>query len=69
LLPALDGYLYYHENGFDDGSTSPALPITAYVESSQFDIGDGDNFSFVSRLIPDITFRNSRRRHHLLSLR
>jgi hypothetical protein len=54
-----DGYLYYHENGFDDGSTSPALPITAYVESSQFDIGDGDNFSFVSRLIPDITFRNS----------
>jgi hypothetical protein len=59
VAASLDGYLYYHENGFDDGSTNPALPITAYVESSQFDIGDGDNFSFVSRLIPDITFRNS----------
>lgn len=54
-----DGYLYYHENGFDDGSTNPAQPISAYIESSQFDIADGNNFSFVTRLIPDITFRNS----------
>ena len=54
-----DGYLYNHEVGFDDGSTNPASPIDAYIESSQFDIGDGDQFSFVRRLIPDITFRNS----------
>jgi len=54
-----DGYLYNHEVGFDDGSTSPASAITAYIESSQFDIGEGDQFSFVRRLIPDLTFRNS----------
>jgi hypothetical protein len=54
-----DGYLYNHEVGFDDGSTTPASAITSYVESSQFDIGDGDQFSFVRRLVPDVTFRNS----------
>jgi len=59
IAAGLDGYLYTHENGFDDGSTSPSSGITAYIESSQFDIGEGDQFSFVRRLIPDITFRNS----------
>lgn len=59
IAAGTDGYLYYHEDGFDDGSTNPAGAITAYIESSQIDIGDGNNFSFVSRLIPDITFRNS----------
>ena len=59
IAAGLDGYLYYHENGFDDGSTAPVTAIAAHIESSQFDIGDGNNFSFVSRLIPDITFRNS----------
>lgn len=59
IAAGLDGYLYYHENGFDDGSTAPATAISAYIESSQFDIGDGNNFSFVSRVIPDVTFRNS----------
>ena len=54
-----DGYLYNHEVGFDDGSTTPASAITSYIESSQFDIGDGDQFSFVRRLVPDLTFRNS----------
>jgi hypothetical protein len=59
IAAGLDGYLYYHENGFDDGSTAPATAISAYIESSQFDIGDGNNFSFVSKVIPDVTFRNS----------
>ena len=59
IAAGLDGYLYFHENGFDDGSTAPASAISAHIESSQFDIGDGNNFSFVSKLIPDITFRNS----------
>jgi hypothetical protein len=54
-----DGYLYTHENGFDDGSTNPPSPINSYVESSQVDIGEGDRFLFVNRLIPDMTFRNS----------
>ncbi len=59
IAAGLDGYLYFHENGFDDGSTAPASAISAHIESSQFDIGDGNNFSFVSKLIPDVTFRNS----------
>jgi hypothetical protein len=54
-----DGYLYEHEQGFDDGSTNPATPIAAYIESSQVDIGDGDNFAFIRRLIPDLTFLDS----------
>jgi hypothetical protein len=59
IAAGLDGYLYTHENGFDDGSQNPATAISAYIESSQFDIGDGNNFSFVSRIIPDVTFRDS----------
>ena len=54
-----DGYLYDHEVGFDDGSTTPASAISAFIESSQFDLGEGDSFSFVRRLIPDLTFRSS----------
>ena len=59
IAAGLDGYLYNHEDGFDDGSNNPATAITAYIESSQVDIADGNQFSFVSRIIPDITFRNS----------
>ena len=54
-----NGNLVYHETGNDDGLTSPASPITAYVQSADFDIGDGHNFGFVWRLIPDITFDGS----------
>ena len=54
-----DGYLYYHEIGTDDGSVNPAAPLNSYIESSPFDIGEGDRFSFIRRLIPDVTFVNS----------
>jgi hypothetical protein len=54
-----DGYLYNHEIGDDDGTTNPSTAIASHIESSQIDIGDGNNFSFISRIIPDITFRNS----------
>lgn len=54
-----DGYLYDQENGFDDGSTSPASPINAYVQSSPVEIEDGNEFLFINRVVPDITFRNS----------
>ena len=59
IAAGLDGHLYYHENGIDDGSTSPASAISAYIESSQFDINEGQQFSFVDKIIPDITFRDS----------
>ena len=51
--------LVWHEYGLDDGITSNLQPINAWVESSEFDIDDGENFAFVRRLLPDITFRNS----------
>jgi hypothetical protein len=51
--------LVYHEAAIDDGSTNPPSPINAYVQSSDFDIGDGHNYGFVWRIIPDITFDGS----------
>ena len=51
--------IIYHENGVDDGTTNPPSPITSYVQSSDFDIGDGHNFGFVWRIIPDVSFNGS----------
>ena len=51
-----DGYLYNQEFGLNDGSTSPASPITSFIESSQLSIGEGTDFVFLTRLIPDVTF-------------
>lgn len=54
-----DGYIYYQENGFDDGSNNPPTALNCYVESSVVDMGEGDQFMFATRVIPDLTFRNS----------
>lgn len=51
--------LVSHEVGNDDQETAAALPINAYITSSEFDLDDGHNFAFVWRLLPDITFRGS----------
>jgi hypothetical protein len=51
--------LVYHEAAVDDGSTNPPSAISAYIQSSDFDIGDGHNYGFVWRMLPDITFDNS----------
>ncbi len=52
--------IVYHENGNDDVEVSgQANPISAYIQSSDFDIGDGHNFGFVWRMIPDVTFDGS----------
>ena len=51
--------LVYHESGVDDGTVNPALPISASVTSSDFDIDDGHNYGFVWRAIPDLTFDGS----------
>ena len=53
------GVLYDHEVGYDDGSTTPASPIAAYVQSSPIDLGDGEQFIFMRRMIPDVDFRDS----------
>ena len=49
----------FHEVGWDDGSVFPALPINSFIETSDFDIGDGEQFAFVSRIIPDVKFLGS----------
>jgi hypothetical protein len=54
-----DGYVYYQENGLDDGSVNPPVALAPYIESSVVDMGDGDQFMFATRVIPDLTFRNS----------
>jgi hypothetical protein len=59
IAASTDHYLYFHETGFDDGSTDPVTAISAHIESSQFDVGDGERFSFINRIIPDLTFRES----------
>ena len=51
-----NNYLYQHEFGYnEDGS-----PMTnVFIESSDFDIGDGDQFAFIRRIIPDVRFLNN----------
>ena len=52
--------IVYHENGNDDVEVNgTSLPINSYIQSSDFDIGDGHNFGFVWRIIPDLTFDGS----------
>lgn len=55
----VDGYIYFHEIGQDDGSTNPVSPIEAFIESTPMEIGEGESFGFAWRMIPDVTFRNS----------
>jgi len=59
VAASTDGYLYYHEYGNDDGSQNPPVAIENYIESSPFEIGDGYQFSFIKKIIPDLTFVNS----------
>jgi hypothetical protein len=61
-VPVAAGYggqILYHETGNDDGSVNPPAPIECFIQSSDFDIGEGHNFGFVWRIIPDVTFDGS----------
>lgn len=51
--------LVLHENGIDCNELGTANPITATLTSAQFDLGDGDRFMLINRVLPDITFDNS----------
>ena len=53
------GKILYHEVGTDDNSGLAAVPIVSYVQSSDFDIGDGHNFGYVWRMLPDVNFNGS----------
>ena len=51
--------LVYHELGVDDEETATPAAIDAYIESAEFDIEDGQNFGFIWRMLPDVTFQGS----------
>ena len=55
----LTGNLINHETGLNDNTTGTPVAIDAYISSSEFDIGDGHNFGFVWRVLPDLTFENA----------
>ena len=48
-------YLYNHESGTNDDT----LPMTAYIQSSDFDLMDGEQFVLTRRMIPDVNFEGS----------
>jgi len=54
-----NGQILYHEDGTDDGSTNPPQPLAAYIQSADFDIGEGDHYVFVDTMIPDVSFDGS----------
>jgi hypothetical protein len=59
LATDYNGRLLYHETGVDDNATTTTQPIEAYITSSEFDIDDGHNFSFIWRVLPDANFVGS----------
>ncbi len=50
-----DGFLYNHENGLNDDT----LPMDSYIQSSDFDLEDGDQFMLIRRILPDVSFDGS----------
>ena len=54
-IAASTPHLFNHESGFDDDTSA----MSAFVESAPMDIGDGDKFLSLRRVIPDLTFTGS----------
>ena len=50
-----NGYVYNHEFGYDADDTA----MDSYIESAVMDIGDGDHFAYIRRVIPDLSFSGS----------
>jgi hypothetical protein len=51
--------IYNHELGLNDGEGSSPVGISAHIESADFEIGNGDQFQFIHRILPDISFIGS----------
>ncbi len=61
LAASAAGTLYYHDVGMDDGSQTPPAPLNAYIESAPLEMASdtynkGDKFTFIRRILPDVTF-------------
>jgi len=50
------GYLFNHETGNDDDNTAMT---NVFIESADFDLGEGDAYQSISRIIPDVKFTGS----------
>jgi len=50
-----DNILFNHEQGVD----ANGAPLESYIQSSDFDLADGDQFMLSRRIIPDINFSGS----------
>ena len=48
-----DNYIYRHEFGYDDDGSAMT---NVFIESSDFDLGDGEQYAFIKRIIPDVRF-------------
>jgi hypothetical protein len=65
LAASTDGYLYAHDVGYNDGSTTPDSALTAYIQSGPIELSSegaydkGDRFAFIRRILPDVTFRSA----------
>jgi hypothetical protein len=59
MATGYNGQLIYHESGVDDGATNPPTAITSFCQSADINIGDGHNYGFGYRMIPDVTFNGS----------
>lgn len=55
IITTGDGSLYYHEAGVDDDGAA----MVSYIQSSDFDLDDGDQFMLTRRILPDIGFDGS----------
>jgi hypothetical protein len=51
--------ILYHEANVDDVSGLTPVPIEAYIQSSDFDIADGEQFMITRRILPDLDFTGS----------
>ena len=59
IAATYDGTLVQHESGVDDNTTGVPRAINAYIESSEWDLEDGDSFVFIRRVLTDVTFDGS----------
>ena len=59
LAATYNNVLVNHELGVDDKETATTAAIAAHIVSAEFDLQDGHQFSFVNKIIPDITFDGS----------
>jgi hypothetical protein len=59
MATGYNGQLIYHESGVDDGTTNPPTAITSFCQSADINIGDGHNYGFGYRMVPDISFNGS----------